>query len=167
MYKNLTWFIGILIFNVAIDQITKEIARLTLRGHEVIEVVGSYCILLYVENKGAFLSLGADLPQPWHFIILTLLPGLVIVGLIIYFAFKIPKELNKQDWYNLIGFATLAGGGLSNLYDRIVNEGVTDFMNVGIGDLRTGVFNVADLSIIVGGIFLILASYQKEKLIKS
>lgn len=47
--------------------------------------------------------------------------------------------------------ALIIGGGLSNLIDRIINQGaVIDFMNIGVGSLRTGIFNVADVAIMVG-----------------
>jgi len=53
-------------------------------------------------------------------------------------------------------FAFIAGGGISNIYDRMFNNGhVIDFMNAGIGPVRTGIFNVADMAI-TGGIIVML-----------
>ena len=45
------------------------------------------------------------------------------------------------------GFVLFLAGGLSNLTDRIAIGSVIDFLNVGIGPLRTGIFNVADVAI--------------------
>lgn len=50
----------------------------------------------------------------------------------------------------LLGVALLVGGGVSNLLDRIIHGTVIDFMNVGIGPLRTGIFDVADMAIMLG-----------------
>ena len=55
------------------------------------------------------------------------------------------------------------GGGFGNLIDRIYNQGrVVDFMNLGIGSLRTGVFNVADLAVTFGAIAVVCLSFQRD-----
>jgi signal peptidase II len=54
-------------------------------------------------------------------------------------------------------------GGASNLIDRIYRGSVIDFMNVGIGGLRTGIFNVADLAIMLGMALLIVAHFQPRQ----
>jgi len=41
-------------------------------------------------------------------------------------------------------------GGISNLIDRILWGSVVDFMSVGVGPLRTGIFNVADVAVMIG-----------------
>jgi signal peptidase II len=51
----------------------------------------------------------------------------------------------------LVGWSLVIGGGASNLIDRLVRDGrVVDFLRIGIGELRTGVFNVADAAIVLG-----------------
>lgn len=50
----------------------------------------------------------------------------------------------------LFGTALFVTGGALNLADRIVRGSVVDFMNVGIGPVRTGIFNVADMAIMLG-----------------
>ena len=55
--------------------------------------------------------------------------------------------------------ALVVGGGLGNLVDRVMREGaVVDFLNVGIGPVRTGIFNMADVFIVAGVSFLVLWS---------
>jgi signal peptidase II len=55
----------------------------------------------------------------------------------------------------LVGLALYFAGGASNLVDRVMRGSVIDFLNVGVGPLRTGIFNVADMAILLGvGIFL-------------
>jgi signal peptidase II len=60
--------------------------------------------------------------------------------------------------------ATILAGGLSNLFDRLTRHfRVVDFMNFGIGGLRTGILNVADLSITFGGIALVLYVFLRSE----
>jgi signal peptidase II len=54
-------------------------------------------------------------------------------------------------------------GGLGNIIDRIAfDRHVTDFMNVGIGSLRTGIFNVADMCVTAGVIVLLFAYWDRK-----
>ena len=62
----------------------------------------------------------------------------------------------------LIGMALFVAGGSSNLLDRLTRGSVIDFMNVGIGPLRTGIFNVADVAIMLGVGLVLLASYRAD-----
>ena len=56
----------------------------------------------------------------------------------------------------LVGLALVFAGGASNLLDRVAHGTVIDFMNVGVGPLRTGIFNVADVAIMMGVVLLVL-----------
>jgi signal peptidase II len=63
-----------------------------------------------------------------------------------------------------VATSLLVAGGLGNLVDRITRQGaVTDFLNIGVGQVRTGVFNVADLAIVLGVALLILSSRLGEQ----
>jgi signal peptidase II len=63
-----------------------------------------------------------------------------------------------------LGMALIWGGGVSNFADRILSDGrVVDFLNLGIGSLRTGIFNVADVAIMAGVGLLILAWTRNTK----
>ncbi len=64
---------------------------------------------------------------------------------------------------SLVGVAILVAGGASNLLDRIAYGMVIDFMNVGIGPLRTGIFNVADMAIMLGAGSLVLEGYRSAR----
>lgn len=53
--------------------------------------------------------------------------------------------------WQVVGLSLIASGGIGNWIDRLTNDGrVTDFLNVGIGSLRTGIFNVADMALVIG-----------------
>ena len=57
----------------------------------------------------------------------------------------------------LLGAALIVAGGASNWIDRLATGSVIDFMNIGIGPLRTGIFNVADVAILGGVVLLVFA----------
>lgn len=68
---------------------------------------------------------------------------------------------SKQNFYSFVALSLVFSGGISNFYDRVLNNGaVIDFLNVGIGSIRTGVFNVADMAILLG-IFIFIFIEQK------
>jgi signal peptidase II len=150
---------AIIVLNVGADQVTKELARSNLQPRGRVEVVGDYVILVYVENEGAFLSLGSNLPDTLRIALLAVLPAGMVIGMLYFLFFRTFQLAPVQ----IVALSTIAGGGIGNLYDRITNNGsVVDFMNIGMGRLRTGVFNVADLSVLVGvGLLLI---YELKKM---
>jgi len=56
----------------------------------------------------------------------------------------------------IVALSLVVGGGIGNLIDRIFNQCcVVDFMNLGIGSLQTGIFNVADVVITFGVIWFL------------
>lgn len=146
--------VGLLLgFTVGCDQATKYIATANLQTSPGRSFLWDVFRLTYAENRGAFLSLGASLPDSARFWILTVVVGLLLLGILVYALFG--AELDRAQ---VTGYAFIAGGGISNWVDRALRDGmVVDFMNMGIGPLRTGVFNVADLAI-MGGIGVLLVS---------
>ena len=138
---------------IGCDRITKIKAVENLKDTDPITYLGGLFQLTYYENSGAMLSLGANLSEEIRFYIFTLSVGLVLLFGLIYIVIK---PLSK---INFILALLIIGGGLGNLYDRAFNNGqVIDFMLITIGPIRTGVFNVADIAITIGGILLVLLS---------
>lgn len=158
MNRNL--FIGVLIiFNIAIDQITKVIARSTLTFQKAENVIGDYFQLIWVENKGAFLGMGSDMNPTLRLIFLLILPTIVL-GYVIYYIIK-TKAL---DHLSLVAFCCIIGGGVANVFDRIVFGQVTDFFFIDLGGVfRTGIFNVADMSVTTGMLLLIFSNLLVKK----
>jgi signal peptidase II len=107
---------------------------------------------VYAENAGGFLSLGADLPAPLRMALLTVATGIVLLVLI-----ALALAGRWRGW-QLAGLTLFVGGGVSNWFDRLFDGTVVDFLNVGIGPVRTGIFNVADVAIMIGLGLLVLAS---------
>jgi signal peptidase II len=134
-----------------LDQYTKWLARTQLADGEVHTFLGDTFRLQLAHNYGAFLSLGASLPEFWRQAIWTFGVGAVLAALLVYAL--VGKTVTRGM---LWAFALILAGGANNLYDRIAYGGyVIDFMNAGIGPLRTGIFNIADLAI-MGGAFVAL-----------
>ncbi len=158
MNRNI--FITLLIvFNIAIDQISKVWVRATIKKREVIEVIGDNFILTNVENKGAFLGMGSDMNETLRLIFLLILPTLVL-GYVIYYIIK-TKELDRLS---LIAFCCIIGGGIANVFDRIAFGKVTDFFFIDLGGVfKTGIFNVADMSVTTGMIMLLFSGIFRSK----
>lgn len=145
---------------IALDRYTKELAKEHLMFNPPHSYFNDTVRLLYIENTGAFFGMGAGIPQPFNFILLSLLPLIMLTVLFIYVAAR-TKELKTGE---LIAFALIFSGGLGNIIDRIMFESrVTDFLNVGIGSLRTGIFNVADMCVTTGVIMMLFLSRDRKK----
>lgn len=142
---------------VSLDQFTKSLATEFLLGKETI----SYCYdvfrLTFAENSGAFLSVGSNLSQELRQLIFIGLVAILLISLFVYLIINFSTHPNK-----FVGLILILSGGISNLYDRIQYHGVVvDFMNVGIGTYRTGIFNIADVSIVIGAFLIMLTFYKK------
>ena len=158
-FKRLPLFLAVFVAQMALDQWTKMLATEHLKGRAMQTWLGDTFRLQYATNDGAFLSLGANLPPDARYWVLTIGVGLLLLGLTVYtFVHK------KLDQTQVAAYAFIASGGFSNWFDRARFGGVVvDFMNMGIGSLRTGIFNVADIAILVGIGMLFLQSYKEEK----
>jgi len=159
---NRNLFIAILIiFNIVIDQVSKIVVRtyMTFGQEGQIDVIGDYFQLIWVENTGAFLGMGSDMDPTLKLIFLLILPTLVL-GYVIYYIVK-SKDLDRLS---LIAFCCIIGGGISNVFDRIVLGQVTDFFFIKLTDIiKTGIFNVADLSVTTGIIILLFSGVLNRK----
>lgn len=148
---------------IGVDQLTKWMSKLWLKGRHPIIVGPDLFRFQYAENPGAFLSLGDSLPDWARFAVFVVLVSIGLLALLWMAVFG--DGLRRWE---TIGLSLMVGGGVSNLIDRLAYDGiVVDFMNCGIGWLRTGIFNVADMAILAGaGIFFVMrwrASDGKKK----
>jgi len=139
---------------IGCDRVTKHVATTALAGVSTRSYLADTVRLEYVENTGGFLGLGADWPDAVRMTLFTTGTGLVLlvmVGLAV-----------RLHWHGrrLIGVWLVFAGGASNWVDRVARGSVVDFMNVGVGPLRTGIFNVADVAIMVGVAVLLLDVFR-------
>jgi signal peptidase II len=143
---------------VGCDQTTKYAAKKLLPPGSVVRLVDDTIRLQYIENRGAFLGLGASLSAETRFLIFTVLVFLALSVLVFY-----SLRSRTLPWLPALALSLFIGGGTSNLIDRVVYRGaVIDFLNIGIGDLRTGIFNVADVAILAGAGLLAVSGLLEE-----
>jgi signal peptidase II len=146
-----TLIILILVSTVGCDQFSKKLVRQKIGTNQEISLIRNYVTLTKIENTGAFLSIGQSLPQPVKIVVLTVLP-LLAIG----FALLILLTRNNLPYLSIWGMCFIVGGGIGNIYDRIVHGSVTDFVHLDFGIFETGIFNMADVSIMTG-MLLVLA----------
>lgn len=147
----------ILLCNVGCDQVSKQVVRHKLEYNQEIGLLNKHLTITKVENSGAFLSLGDNLPNPWRFGLLTLIP-LLVLGFASAYMFM-QKSLS---FVSVMGLGFIVGGGVGNLYDRLVHGSVTDFLHIDFGLFETGVFNMADVSIMAGTSMLLISRFKRQ-----
>ena len=158
--KRILVLLVVLVVCAGCDQATKSIAQQTMSGKPAQTLAAGIVRLEYTENPGAFLSLGAKLSDDARFWIFTVMVAALLIGLLV-FAFRMSPH---TPFLIILAIALVVGGGMSNLIDRLLNEGrVVDFMQLGIGPLRTGVFNVADVAIMGGLAVMLVVVFRDSK----
>lgn len=171
--KKYLLFFLIIVLGVGLDQFTKHLANIHLGPSCNMEypefdiTISGDCpydgdaffTWYHVYNDGAFLSLGSDWSPALRLIALTILPGLLLIGVLIYFL-----RSDKVRTLEAVTFALIAAGGLGNIVDRVMAGKVVDFMfmnldifNQGWDWAKTGIFNVADLYIVIGVCLYVIA----------
>ncbi len=121
-------------------------------------IIGDFFQLLHVKNQGAFLGMGSDLNETFRVLLLLILP-VVVLGFVLRHIFK---DKTLDNW-SLFAFASIIGGGIANVYDRYAYGEVTDFLFMKLTDtIRTGVFNLADLSVSTGMIILVIMMFKSK-----
>jgi signal peptidase II len=143
---------------VAVDLATKAVFERAFYGQPTMHLLADTIRIGFVMNSGVFLSLGQELGASarfWLFVVgvggvLALLLGLTLKD----------ARFRKPE---VAAVAAIVGGGVGNLIDRIHLGAVRDFFNIGIGPLRTGIFNVADMAITFGGIALIVIPLLRKR----
>ena len=131
---------------IGCDRVTKHVAATTFADSPSRSYLGDTVRIGYVENQGGFLSMGDDLAPALRAAIFTVATGAMLLVLI---AVAVRRRLSG---WPALGLALFVAGGMSNWIDRVTQGRVVDFLNVGVGPVRTGVFNVADLAIMVGAV---------------
>jgi signal peptidase II len=139
---------------IALDQWTKTLVRTLPLGKDWLpagmEWLSPYARVVHIYNTGA--AFGSFTGFSWVFTVLAF----VVVGLIIYYY----PQVEQSDWWLKLAMGMQMGGALGNVVDRVLRNGqVTDFISVG----NFAVFNVADASISVGVVILLVGVWLKEK----
>jgi len=155
-WKSLRMFLILLVLasNIGCDQISKNIAREKLDYHDQVTLLNGHLTLIKVENRGAFLSLGNSLPQPLKLILLGIIPLTALAIALVYVLTK-----RRMSVIRMVGMCFLIGGGIGNIADRMIYGSVTDFLHLNFGTLQTGIFNMADVSIMTGLALILVDSW--------
>src|SRR5471030_546984 len=121
--------------------------------------LNNHFVIEKVENTGAFLSMGDSVSKPVR---LVFLDGIPLVLILVALGYVFVK--NNLNTTTLTAIVLMIGGGIGNIYDRILHGSVTDFAYIDLGGIfHTGVFNVADLCITTGICIILIQSWFKKK----
>lgn len=148
------------VFLIVLDQVTKHIVASSIKLNRIgFKAMGDFFWLVHQQNTGAAFSMADRVPPLVRVGLLILVPLGLMIALAVYY-FK-TDELSKVQRWALCG---ILGGGLGNLIDRVWRPGgVVDFLSFKFYGLfgleRWPTFNVADMSIVVGGILLVVAGF--------
>jgi signal peptidase II len=121
------------------DLVAGVVVEARLRGGESVEIVGSFLRLTLGENDGGPFGLLPGAGMLFAFAALV-----VIIVLLVF------HERAGGTMLESLAFGLLVGGALGNLVDRLARGSVLDYLDLGIGELRIPLFNVADTAISLG-----------------
>ena len=139
-----------------IDFFTKELVMNNLKLEHDYQVIKNFFYLFYTKNTGAAFSILTN-----HVFLLIIVALIVLVLLNNYIS-----KLKKASKLEIISLGLIIGGMLGNLLDRIIYKSVIDFISINIFNYRFPVFNLADVSIVVGAILLIISLFKEDSLHK-
>ena len=141
-----------------VDQVSKILIVNSIPIHTIGKsYFGGLLRIIHTRNLAVAFSIGNNLPDGVRYILFTIIPVVILLGLLVYFL-KGDEFTNVQRW----AVAGILGGGIGNLTDRILRPlGVVDFIDVkffGIFGLeRWPTFNVADSMVVISGLLLLFS----------
>jgi signal peptidase II len=151
--------IGVLLSCVGCDQVTKQIAVRQLKYAEPTSYLGDVLRIQYAENPGGFLSLAGNLSPTARRWILTIPSAVFLVVLVVVLLARWNMPADR-----FVACGLILAGGVGNLIDRVTQGGIViDFLNMGIGPLRTGIFNVADVVLMAGAALLLIGQWRRDR----
>ncbi|MDM8532746.1 signal peptidase II [Anaerolineales bacterium HSG25] len=153
--KQLIQLLIITLLTIFVDLLSKLWAEATLTLYDPVQIIGEFFRLTLSYNTGiafSFFSNAGLLP--------LIVTGFVIIGLIVWFTSAITRE--ELPPIAVIPVGMLLGGALGNFIDRLVDQRVTDFLDVGIGTTRWPTFNLADSFILIGLTLLVMLTYHPQ-----
>ena len=141
---------------LCLDIFTKALVQRNMLVYEQRDIIGEYVRLTYIFNTGAAFGIQLGPYSRQIFLVLSLV-ALVALVLMYYYT-------PIQDRLRLASISLICAGAIGNLIDRVRSEnGVVDFLDVGIGTMRWPVFNVADMAVTAGAIVLALSLWKEEQ----
>jgi signal peptidase II len=159
LVKRILLILVVLVTCVGCDQSTKTYAESNLPKAQALSFLADTVRLQVAHNDGAFLSLGESAPKSWRLAALRVGVSALLLTLLVYLLLI---RVARPSF--ILALTLILAGGVSNLIDRFTHGGyVVDFINLGIGSLRTGIFNVADIAITLGVFMLLVQNWRIKK----
>lgn len=145
----------VMLILIALDQLTKHLAVIHLKGSPAVSLIDGVLALKYLENRGSAFGILQDRK------IFILFVGVIFMAVIFFFLFKLPSD--KKFYIVHILLSAIIAGGLGNMIDRFRIGYVVDFIYFMLIDFP--VFNVADCYIVIStiGLFILFMFVYKEK----
>jgi signal peptidase II len=151
------------LFIVLLDRLAKWTIAKDIPLHESVKLIPHFFYLTHVENRGAAFGLFAESPSQWKIALLVLFSvvALVIVSALLW---RNSHTMTSTG----IGLSLILGGAIGNLWDRVLNGRVVDFLLFYLGSYQWPAFNVADSAIVIGaGLLVVEILFAKAPLEKS
>ncbi|HEX6939413.1 MAG TPA: signal peptidase II [Longimicrobiales bacterium] len=149
-------FLAIMAVVVFVDYFTKRLVQENFHLYQQVEVIGEYLRLTFIYNPGAAFGIHIGPYSRSIFLVLSVVALVALAAM--YWATP------GHDRVRLIAISLVCAGAVGNLVDRVrSHRGVVDFLDVGVGDLRWPVFNVADIAVTTGAVFLALSLWREER----
>jgi signal peptidase II len=135
---------------VLVDRASKWLVAENVGLHDSLTLIPGFLRLTHVENRGAAFGLFSDSSSEWKVAVLILC-SLVALAVVSALLWKNSHAMTVTG----IGLALIMGGALGNLWDRLLEGHVTDFLDFSLGGYHWPAFNVADSAIVMGALLLV------------
>jgi signal peptidase II len=146
----------VVLITTGFDQVSKIWARTELLPNERIPLVANRLMLTVIDNPGGIYGLGKSLAGDLRAMLYRWVPlaGVVVMSIFVLLTQSLGNGL-------LFGFSLIIGGGSGNTLDRWLYDTVTDFIWFDFGFVKSGVFNLADFWLVLGGAIVLIGSFPK------
>jgi signal peptidase II len=141
------------------DRLSKLEIQRALSNYDSVPVIPGWLRIIHTENPGAAFGMLAE-GNP-------ILRGLILIGvsgMVLLFVIRAlwSGHSSLNSWLSRLGLSLILGGASGNLYDRVVHQTVTDFIEVYHLGWSFPAFNVADSAITIGAILLLLDLWRQN-----
>ncbi len=156
MRRNYFYFLFIIVW-VAFDQVTKFLVARLIPLYGSREVIPGFFNLAHIHNRGAIFGFFSQVGGGFVRLVLTGASFLAL-GLVIYYFIKTPAS----EKFMKFALTLILAGALGNLLDRLLQGYVVDFLDFHVGSHHWPFFNLADSSISVGAMLLVLVFLRRK-----
>lgn len=146
----------------ALDQLTKSLVEKSVSHWEVIPVIPGLLNVVHTQNRGIAFGIFAGVESPWASAALLAF-SLVVVAFLSFVLWQTTTRPAAFSSTTPVAFALILGGAFGNVYDRLTQGAVTDFLDFHIGTCHWPAFNIADSAITLGAALLLTELWWSRK----